>query len=121
LKLKKKETRYNKNQPSKNNIRNRDRGNYVSQDVVFATTAKNEMFTEDIWICDSRACGHYCKSTKGLFNIVEINKSITVGSCKSMTSTKVGSLKCSKIQVDGSGMEITLHEVKYVPELLTRH
>ena len=117
LKLKKKETRYNNNQPSSNNNGNRDRGNHDSQDVVFATTAKNEMFTEDIWICDSGACGHYCNSTKGLFNIEEINESITVGNGKSMTATKVGSLKCRIIQVDGSGLEITLNEVKYVPEL----
>jgi hypothetical protein len=40
-----------------------------------------------------------------------------VGNGKSMTATKVGSLKCCIIQVDGSGLEITLHEVKYVPEL----
>jgi hypothetical protein len=40
-----------------------------------------------------------------------------VGNGKSMTATKVGSLKCFIIQVDGSGLEITLHEVKYVPEL----
>jgi hypothetical protein len=85
--------------------------------VLFAATAKNEMFTEDIWICDSGACGHYCNSTKGLFNIEEINKSITVGNGKSMTVTKVGSLKCRIIQVDGSGLDISLHEVKYVHKL----
>jgi hypothetical protein len=83
--------------------------------VVFAATAKNEMFTEDI--CDSGACGHYCNSTKGLFNIEEINESITVGTGKSMMANKVGSLKCRMIQVDGSGLEIALNEVKYVPEL----
>jgi hypothetical protein len=111
------ETRYNNNQPSSNNNGNRDRGSHDSQDVVFAATAKNEMSTEDIWICDSGACGHYCNSTKGLFNIEEINESITVCNGKSMMATKVGSLKCRIIQVDGSGLEITLPEVKYVPEL----
>ena len=52
-----------------------------------------------------------------MFNIEEINESITVGNGKSMMATKVGSLKCRIIQVDGSGIDITLHEVKYVPEL----
>ena len=30
-----------------------------------------------------------------------------------MMETKVGSLKCQVIQVDGSGIDITIHEVKY--------
>jgi hypothetical protein len=100
LKLKKKETRYNNNG-------NHNRGNHDSQDVVFAATFKNEMFTEDIWICDSGACGHYCNSTKGLFNVEEINESITVGNGKSVMATKVGSLKCCIMQIDGSELDIT--------------
>jgi hypothetical protein len=52
-----------------------------------------------------------------LFNIEEINESITVGNGKSMTTTKVGSLKCRIIQVDGSGLDIALHKVKHVSEL----
>jgi hypothetical protein len=60
---------------------------------------------------------HYCNSEKGLFQEESINESITVGNGKSMTATKVGSLKCRVIQVDGSELDITLHEVKYVPEL----
>ena len=36
---------------------------------------------------------------------------------KSMIAAKVGSLKCKVIQVDGSSLDVTLHEVKYVPEL----
>jgi hypothetical protein len=34
-----------------------------------------------------------------------------------VTATKVGSLKCRVIQVDGSGLDITLHEVKFSTEL----
>jgi hypothetical protein len=52
-----------------------------------------------------------------LFNIEEINERITVSNGKSMTATKVGSLKYHIIQVDGSGLEITQNEVKYDPEL----
>ena len=36
-----------------------------------------------------------------------------------MMATKVGSLKCRTIQLDRSGIDITLHEVKYVPDLWT--
>jgi hypothetical protein len=52
------------------------------------------MFTEDIWICDSGACGHYCDSVKAMFNLEEIKSRIKVFNGKSMMATKVGSLKC---------------------------
>jgi hypothetical protein len=41
---------------------NADRRNYESQDVVFMATSKNEILTDDTWICNSGACGNYCKS-----------------------------------------------------------
>jgi hypothetical protein len=72
---------------------------------------------EDIWICDSGACGHYCKSSGVLLNVEEIKHSITVGNGKSMIPTKVGSLKFQVIQVDGSGIDLIFHEVKFVPKL----
>jgi hypothetical protein len=34
-----------------------------------------------------------------------------------MIATKVGILKCRIIQVDGSGVDVNLHKLKYVPEL----
>jgi hypothetical protein len=85
--------------------------------VVFAATSKSESFTEDIWICDSGTCGYYCNSSKGLINVEDIKESITVGNRNSMMATKVGNLKCRVIQLDGSGFDITLHEVKFVPKL----
>jgi hypothetical protein len=78
---------------------------------------KSEKFTQDIWTCDRGACGHYCNSENGLFKVESINESITVGNGKIMMATKVGSLKCRVIQVDGSEFDITLHKVKYVPDL----
>jgi hypothetical protein len=83
--------------------------------MVFATTSKYESFTEDIWICDSRGCGNSCNSSKGMFNVEEIKVSITVGNDKSMMATKVGRMKLQVIQLDCSGLDITLHEVKFVP------
>jgi hypothetical protein len=35
-----------------------------SQDMVFAATSKTENFIIDIWICNSKGCGHYCISEK---------------------------------------------------------
>jgi hypothetical protein len=96
---------------------NTDRQNYKSQDVVFTATSKNEILTDDIWICDIGACGHYCKSEKkGLFDVKDINEKITVGNGESMKAIKVGSLKCHVIQFNGSFVNVTLKEVKYVPE-----
>jgi hypothetical protein len=73
-------------------------------------TSKNEILTDDIWICDSEACGHYCKSDKGLFDVKDINEKITVGNGESMKAIKVVSL-------NGSSVNVTLKEVKYVSEL----
>jgi hypothetical protein len=114
FKLKKKETQYGHNEAGNNNNGNHDRENYDSQDVVFAATFKNESFTEDIWICHIGACGHYCNSSKSLFNVEEIKENITVGNGKSMIATKIGSLKFWVIQLDGSGLDINLYEVYFV-------
>jgi hypothetical protein len=96
---------------------NTDRRNYESRDVVFTATLKNKILTDDIWICESGAWGYYCKSHKGLFDVKDINEKITVGNDESMMATKVGSLKCNIIQLNGSSVDVTLKEVKYVPEL----
>ena len=113
-KLKKKEAR--NNNPSNNNG-NVNRQNYESQDVVFTATSKNETLSDDIWICDSGACGHYCKSIEGMFDIRDIAETITVGNGDSMMATKVGSLKRRVVQLDGSTLDVTINEVKYVPDL----
>jgi hypothetical protein len=80
--------------------------------VVFKATSG-----DDIWICESGACGHYCKSYKGLFKVKDINDNITVGNGESIKAIKVGNLKCHLIQFNGSSVDVTLKEVKYVPEL----
>jgi hypothetical protein len=85
--------------------------------VIFTATLKNKILTDDIWICDSIACEHYCKLDKGLFNVKDINEKIIVGNGESMKAIKVGSLKCHVIQLNASIVDVTLKEVKYVPEL----
>jgi hypothetical protein len=61
--------------------------------VAFTATTKNGALSNDIWICDIGACGHYCKSLDGMFNLKDIKEKITVGNGNSMLATKVGSLK----------------------------
>jgi hypothetical protein len=56
FKLKKKEIQ-NGNASSFND--NNDQRNYESKCGVFTETSKNEILTDDIWICDSGACRHY--------------------------------------------------------------
>ena len=114
FKLKKKEAR---NNSSSSNNGNGNRQNYESQDVVFTATSKNGTLSDDIWICDSGACGHYCKSIEGMFNLKDIAETITVGNGDSMMATKVGSLKRRVVQLDGSTLDIIINEVKYVPNL----
>jgi hypothetical protein len=55
--------------------------------MVFAATSKPEKFTDDIWICESGACGHYCISDEDLFDVKEINESIKVGIGDTMMAT----------------------------------
>jgi hypothetical protein len=117
LKLNKKELQNNNNDRGSNDNSSRDQQFLNTQDVAFVTTSENETLTNEIWICDSGTCGHYCIFKEGLMNIKEICDNITVGNGKTMTATKVGDLQCKVIQLDGSGLDVTLYEVKYVPEL----
>ena len=85
--------------------------------IIFFATYSKVWQTDEMWICDSGACGHYCNFKAGLMNVKEICEEITVGNGNTMTATKVGDLKCKVIQLDGSILDVTLYEVKYVPEL----
>jgi hypothetical protein len=98
--LKTKEARNNNNPSNYSDSGNRQ--NYESKDVVFTATSKNGTLRNDVWICDSGACGHYCKSTEGMFNVSDIDDKITISNGDSMTATKVGSLKHHIAQFDGS-------------------
>jgi hypothetical protein len=117
FKLKKKELQNNNINRGSNENSNRDQQFLNTQEMAFVTTSKNETSTNEIWICDSSACGHYCNFKEGLMNVKEICDEITLGNGKTMTATKVGDLKCKVIQLDGSSLDVTLCEVKYVPEL----
>jgi hypothetical protein len=85
--------------------------------MAFVTTSENQTLTDEIWISDSGACGHHCNFKEGQMNVKGICEEITVGNGNTMTATIVGDLKCKVIQQDGSSLDATLYEVKYVPEL----
>jgi hypothetical protein len=114
--LKKKEARNNYNHSNYNGSGSRQ--NYESQDIVFTAPSQNGTLSDDIWICDSGACGHYYKSTKeGMYNMSDIDEKITVGNGNSMAATKVGSLKHRVVQLDGYVLDTTINKVKYAPKL----
>jgi hypothetical protein len=85
-------------------------------DVVLMTLA-DSAFSAHTWIGDSGASGHYCNSLEGMFDIASIDEDIKVGNGKSMKATKVGKLRCKVKQEDGHSFEVTLTDVKFVPEL----
>jgi hypothetical protein len=85
--------------------------------VIFTATLKKKIQTDDFWICDSGACGHYYKSDKDLSYVKDINQNITLGIGEIRETAKVGSLKCHVIQLTSSSVNVTLKEVKYVPEI----
>jgi hypothetical protein len=109
----------NKNNPNSttSNYQNQDQQNFNSNDVAFATALTKNNFVSEIWICDSGACGHYCRSVEGLIDVMDIDEAIMIGNGESMRATKVGNLKFEVVQVNGKKFPVTLHDVKFVPDL----
>jgi hypothetical protein len=56
---------------------------FTSNDVAF----KNN-FANDLWILDSGASCHDCRSVEGLTDVKEINELIKIGNGDSMKATK---------------------------------
>jgi hypothetical protein len=54
---------------------------------------------------------------EGLIDVMDIDEAITIGNGESMRATKVGNLKCEVVQVGGKKFPMTLHDVKFVPDL----
>jgi hypothetical protein len=77
FKLKEKESQDN-NYHASNNYGNRDNQVSDSQDMAFTVIAESQKLTNNVWICDSGACCHYCNNKDGFYNIKEISKDIVV-------------------------------------------
>jgi hypothetical protein len=74
-------------------------------------------FSSEMWILDSGASCHYCRSLEELTDVKEIDESIKIGNGDSMKATKIGNLKCEVTQIDGERLIVTLNDIKYVPNL----
>jgi hypothetical protein len=62
---------------------------FNSNDVAFTTITMKNNFANDLWILDSGASCHYCRSVEGLMDVKEINELIKIGNGDSMKATKI--------------------------------
>jgi hypothetical protein len=85
--------------------------------VAFTAFTECQKLSNDIWNCDNGACCQYCNNKEFLYNAKEMNENIVIGNGKTMRATTIGSLRRNMIQLDETTTEITIHNVKYVPEL----
>jgi hypothetical protein len=90
---------------------------FNSNDVAFTTITMKNNFANDLWILDSGASCHYCRSVERLTDVIEINESIKIGNGDLMKATKIGNSKCEVTQINGDKFTVTLNDVKYVPSL----
>jgi hypothetical protein len=110
-----------------------------SNDVAFTIITMKNNFANDLWILDSGASCHYCRSVEGLTDVKEINELVKIGNgdlmkatkignlkCEVtikigigdlMKATKIGNLKCEVTQINGEKFIVTLNDVNYVPSL----
>jgi hypothetical protein len=85
--------------------------------VIQVTTVGRKKFSSDIWILDSGASNHFCRSMEGLTDVRDIDESIMIRNDDTMRATKVGNLKCEVTQLDGNKSIVSINEVKFVPNL----
>jgi hypothetical protein len=78
---------------------------FNSNDVAFATITMKNDFSSDMWILDSGASCHYCRSVEGVTDVKEIDESIKIGNGDSMKATKIGNLKCEVTQINGESSQ----------------
>jgi hypothetical protein len=102
--------------------RNSDTSNHSSQnqnlnDIAFTLITMEEIFLSNIWILDSGASNHFCRSMEGLKDVWDIDASIKIGNGDTMRATKVGNLKCEVTQLDGKKFIVSINDVKFVPNL----
>ena len=68
---------------------------------------------------DTGASTHVIGSDEGMFDCREISEYVTLGDGKKMVATKIGKLRRTAYQVDGTTQDVILEDVKFVPGLDT--
>ena len=71
------------------------------------------------WLGDTGSTAHMTNSLEGMFDLKKDQGHVRIGDGKLMTSVKIGSKRMLVVQKNGETKEVTLQNVKYVPELWT--
>lgn len=69
---------------------------------------------EDVWLGDSAASAHMGKDDEGMHDVQETDNPVTVGNGKVLRAPKVGKLRRTLHQKDGSTMDVVLQDCKCV-------
>jgi hypothetical protein len=73
--------------------------------------------SSSIFLGDSGASTHMGNEDEGMYDIQDINDPVTVGNGKVLRATKVGKLRRTVHQMDGSTLDVVLPDYKFVPGL----
>ena len=85
--------------------------------MLMANENTSTSLDQDMWLGDSGASYHRTNNLKGMVDLKTIDSKITIGNGKQLTSTKMGNKRVTVIHKNGTKTNVTLTNVKYVPEL----
>jgi hypothetical protein len=74
-------------------------------------------FSACTFLADTGASTHMIGDDDGMFDCQDIDEPIIISDGKPMRATKIGKIRRTALQIDGSTQDLLLEEVKYVPGL----
>ena len=91
----------------------RELGEYA----LLAREPGDKQYEESTYLADTGASMHMTGNPEGLFDCKDINEPVILGSGKHLVATKIGKVRKTVLQQDGSTQDILLDPIKYVPGL----
>jgi len=88
-----------------------------TDDLLLSMTDGKPEKNENIFIADSGASTHMVHTDKGMFDCKAVNETIVIGNGKGIKAEKIGKLRATVCQQDGTEHKIILTDVKHVPSL----
>jgi hypothetical protein len=88
-----------------------------SKTNIFLSAIDSHESFKSTWNGDSEVSCQYCISDEGLFDQIKMYEMITVRIGRIMKTEKVGKLGRCVLKFDGRKFEITLENVKIVPDI----
>ena len=89
----------------------------IGEYALLAREPGNREYEESTYLADTGASMHMTGNPEGVFDCRDINEPVILGSGKHVVATKIGKLRKTVLQRDGSTQDILLDPVKYVPGL----